>query len=108
MPAKRIGYHTEGNRCTDSVACYIYSDHDAVSFRDSGTARVVNYAGLVRGGTQRWIKMEITGNPRDKMMEAVESYIDGLQNGSEDLGLVRLKDAKYQAKVEEQKNIFRS
>lgn len=71
-----------------------------------GTARVVNYAGLVRGGTQRWIKMEITGNPRDKMMEAVESYIDGLQNGSEDLGLVRLKDAKYQAKVEEQKEYF--
>ena len=39
-------------------------------------------------------------------MEAVESYIDGLQNGSEDLGLVRLKDAKYQAKVEEQKEYF--
>ncbi len=71
-----------------------------------GTARVVNYAGLVRGGTQRWIKMEITGNPRDNMMEAVESYIDGLQNGSEELGLVRLKDAKYQAKVQEQKEYF--
>lgn len=28
------------------------------------------------------------------------------KNGSEDLGLVRLKDAKYQAKVEEQKEYF--
>ena len=26
--------------------------------RLQGTARVINYAGLVRGGTQRWIKME--------------------------------------------------
>ena len=73
-----------------------------------GTARVVNYAGLVRGGTQRWIKMEITGNPRDKMMEAVESYIDGLQNGSEDLGLVRLKMQSIRQRWKNKKNIFRS
>lgn len=29
-----------------------------------GTARVVNYAGLVRGKTQRMVKMEISGTPR--------------------------------------------
>ena len=32
-----------------------------------GTARVVNYAGLVRGGTQRMVKLEISGAPQDKM-----------------------------------------
>lgn len=31
-----------------------------------GTARVVNYAGLVRGKTQRIIKLEISGSPRMK------------------------------------------
>ena len=31
-----------------------------------GTARVVNYAGLVRGGTQRMVKLEISGTPQDK------------------------------------------
>lgn len=30
-----------------------------------GTARVVNYAGLVRGKTQRIVKLEISGTPED-------------------------------------------
>ena len=29
-----------------------------------GTARVVNYAGLVRGGTQLMVKLEISGEPQ--------------------------------------------
>lgn len=29
-----------------------------------GTARVVNYAGLVRGGTQRMVKLENAGDPQ--------------------------------------------
>ena len=33
-----------------------------------GTARVVNYAGLVRGKTQRIIKLEISGSPQDEMI----------------------------------------
>ena len=33
-----------------------------------GTARVINYAGLVRGGTQRMVKLEISGEPQDKML----------------------------------------
>ena len=32
--------------------------------RLQGTARVINYAGLVRGATQREIKLEITGKPK--------------------------------------------
>ena len=30
-----------------------------------GTARVINYTGLVRGATQREVQLEITGNPND-------------------------------------------
>ena len=30
--------------------------------RLQGTARVINYAGLVRGATQRMVKLEITGS----------------------------------------------
>ena len=57
-----------------------------------GTARVVNYAGLVRGGTQRMVKLEISGAPQDKMYETISSYIEGLRNGSEKLNFVRLDD----------------
>ena len=89
----------------------LFLSHDAVSFPgiQGNCPCGLIMRGLVRGGDTA---LDQDGDHRQskrvKMMEAVESYIDGLQNGSEDLGLVRLKDAKYQAKVEEQKNIFRS
>ena len=41
--------------------------------RLQGTARVINYAGLVRGATQREVKLEITGNQND------EEYQEKLQ-----------------------------
>ena len=44
-----------------------------------GTARVVNYAGLVRGKTQRIVKLEISGQPEDEMLDEVESFISGLR-----------------------------
>ena len=63
-----------------------------------GTARVVNYAGLVRGSTQRIIKLEDAGQPQDGLIESVTSYIQGLRYGSEDLNLVRLDDRAFQEK----------
>ena len=44
-----------------------------------GTARVVNYAGLVRGKTQRIIKMEDAGQEEDAMIDDVAAFIDGLK-----------------------------
>ena len=46
-----------------------------------GTARVVNYAGLVRGKTQRIVKLEISGTPEDALLGDVASYIEGLRCG---------------------------
>lgn len=70
-----------------------------------GTARVVNYAGLVRGTTQRIVKLEDAGQPQDDLLKAVDSYINGLRYGSDDLNLVRLDD-EYQAKMIELANYF--
>lgn len=39
-----------------------------------GTARVVNYAGLVRGKTQRIIKLEDAKEPQDEMIASVASF----------------------------------
>ena len=66
-----------------------------------GTARVVNYAGLVRGTTQRIIKLEDAQIPQDKLISAVDSYIDGLRFGSDKLDLVRLDDDAFQGKMTE-------
>ena len=71
-----------------------------------GTARVVNYAGLVRGGTQRMVKLEIAGKPQDKMQETIRSYIEGLRNGSSELNFVRLDDRAFQNKMDELADYF--
>ena len=71
-----------------------------------GTARVVNYAGLVRGTTQRIVKLEDAGQPQDDLLKAVDSYINGLRYGSDGLNLVRLDDDEYQAKMTELANYF--
>lgn len=47
-----------------------------------GTARVVNYAGLVRGKTQRIVKLEISGTPEDDLLGDVASYIEGLASAA--------------------------
>ena len=64
-----------------------------------GTARVVNYAGLVRGKTQLIVKLEISGTPEDNLLGDVASYIEGLRFGSSELDLVQLDDADFQTKM---------
>ena len=71
-----------------------------------GTARVVNYAGLVRGKTQRIIKLEISGQPEDGMIQDIEALVDGLRNGNGELGLVRLDDGAFQSKMQELDDYF--
>ena len=71
-----------------------------------GTARVINYAGLVRGGTQRMVKLEISGTPQDKMYQTTSSYIEGLRNGSDELNFIRLNDQKFQSKMDELAGYF--
>lgn len=66
-----------------------------------GTARVVNYAGLVRGTTQRMVKLEMAGEPQDKMCREIEVYIQGLREGDASLSLVRLSDPDFQDKMKE-------
>ena len=74
--------------------------------RIQGTARVVNYAGLVRGKTQRIIKLEDARLSQDEMIADVEGYIEGLRFGSEELNLVSLADKAFQAKMEELDDYF--
>lgn len=71
-----------------------------------GTARIVNYAGLVRGKTQRIVKFEISGKQEDDMIQEIESFIDGLMNGNKELNLVRLEDSDFQTKMEELNEYF--
>ena len=47
--------------------------------RLQGTARVINYAGLVRGATQREVKLEITGNQDEELINYLDDILSGLR-----------------------------
>ena len=66
-----------------------------------GTARIVNYTGLVRGETQRLIKLELSMQQENEMLHDIRTFIDGLRNGNDELNLVRLNDVDFQNKMQE-------
>ena len=67
-----------------------------------GTARVINYAGLVRGATQRLVKLEITDAPNNNLIQYLDNILTGLKYGTGEYELVRIPDDTYQQKLDEQ------
>lgn len=61
-----------------------------------GTARVINYAGIVRGATQREVKLEIAGHQNDELSERLDSILTELKSGEGSNQLVSLQDKEYQ------------
>ena len=68
-----------------------------------GTARVINYAGLVRGDTQRAVKLEITGTRNDELIAYLDDILSDLTSGDGHYELVKLKDAAYQERLDIQR-----
>lgn len=79
-----------------------------------GDARTINYAGIVRGGTQRLIKKELEGHPDDALLERMDTVLFELETGKGPDHLKRNNDPDFQnslAKMREQwdelvKNIY--
>ena len=71
-----------------------------------GTARVVNDAGLLRGATQREIKLEIAGQGNDDLITYLDDILDGLKDNSTKYNLVRLEDKKYLDDLEVQREFW--
>lgn len=67
-----------------------------------GTARVINYAGIIRGATQREVKLEIAERPNDQLIEYLDEILNGLKFGGGKYNLVSLKDETYQQDLDEQ------
>lgn len=67
-----------------------------------GTARVINYAGLVRGATQREIKLEITGNPNDDLIQYLDDILNDLKYEDGNYNLISLDDTDYKRKLDTQ------
>ena len=64
-----------------------------------GNARVVNYAGILRGATQRLVKLEIAGVPSNDLSVELDDIFSGLLHGGGKYSLTRMDDADYQSKL---------
>lgn len=63
--------------------------------------RVVNYAGIVRGGTQRLVKLEITGKNVDELVVKLDRIVNGLIKGDRTLELPPATDKAFLSKMKE-------
>lgn len=75
----------------------IYRQIDSMS----SDGRIVNYAGIVRGNTQRLMKMEILEQNTDNIVSLLDKVIQGLKKGDKDLNLVKIEDPDFQSKMSE-------
>lgn len=55
----------------------------------------MNYTGIVRGGSQRLIKLELSGNPSNDLVKRLDGIIQGLVVGDESLELPAAEDTDY-------------
>lgn len=61
-----------------------------------GNAKVINYAGIVRGATQRLVKEELNGISDDLLIEKLDGILDELQSGKGIYGLIRMNSREFQ------------
>lgn len=66
-------------------------------------AKVINLSGVVRGATQRSIKLELSQSPNDELIAKMDSLIESLINGNEELELSPATNLEYIAKMGEAK-----
>lgn len=67
------------------------------SMRSDG--RIVNYAGIVRGNSQRVIKLTLLEQNTDKIVSLLDKIINGLIKGDKKLNLVRIEDQEFQSNM---------
>ena len=64
--------------------------------RMQSNGRLINYVGIVRGATQRLIKLELMGQPNDDTLEYLDNILRELNGAQGEYGLPTPDDAAYQ------------
>lgn len=59
-------------------------------------SRLVNYVGIVRGATQRLVKLELMDQPSEPLIEYLDGILKELETGDGEYGLPLPKDSNYQ------------
>ena len=61
---------------------------------------------MVRGATQREVKLEITGNQNDELIKYLDDILLGLRYQDGYYNLVKLNDEEYQGKLKIQSDYW--
>jgi len=69
---------------------------------------VINYAGIVRGGTQRIIKLELAKKPNDALIEKIDNIVIGVIEGNSNLNLPKATDNNFIDKMNKVKDQWNS
>ena len=72
----------------------------------TGDGRIVNFAGIVRGATQRLIKLELAEKPSDELIKKLDGIINGLINGDEKQSLTRISDKEFSENISKVKSAW--
>lgn len=76
------------------LVCIGASSYNLISSISNYTT-LVNYVGIVRGASQRLIKLETNGMPNDELLAYVDRIVMELISGSGEYGLVQVKSKVY-------------
>lgn len=72
-----------------------------------GNAKVINYAGVVRGATQKLVKNELYGVKDDKAIKRLDGIIYDLRTGKGNFSLAVINDKKYLKNLNEQNDYWK-
>jgi len=85
-----------------SIAIVAASSITSILLGSSTTdSTVVNYTGMVRGETQRLVKLELANQPNEQIVAKLDQIINGLINGDQQLNLPAAKDPAYLAQMQD-------
>ncbi len=69
--------------------------------RMADDGRVVNFTGIVRGGSQRLTKLDLAGKANDKLMTRLDAIVRGLVSGDAELKLPPATDREFITRMSE-------
>ena len=93
-----------GNQLTAgafAIGAIVLANLGVIFVSSQDDARVINFSGVVRGATQRSVKLELSDSPNDQLIANLDKLIAGLIDGSEELELPKATDPEYIAKMQE-------
>ena len=61
-------------------------------YRIQSHGQLINYVGIVRGATQRLVKLELSGEPGDELIGYLDGILDNLATGQGEYGLILPED----------------